>query len=193
MRKGKIIRKTKETDIIIEINLDGSGNYEVKTDIGFLSHMLELFSKFSGIDSKIKAKGDIEVDTHHLVEDVGICLGECIKQALGDKKGIRRFGFSSMPMDETLVNISVDISGRPFLVFNVPDIRKKESVLEIEDIKEFFNGFVNHSGITLHINFVYGKNLHHINEAIFKGVALSLKEAMKKEGKSTPSTKGRID
>jgi len=193
MRKGNIQRKTKETEIEIDVNLDGKGNYKIETNFPFLSHMLELFAKFSGIDIKIKAKGDIEVGPHHLVEDTGICLGQVIKQALGDKKGISRFGFSSMPMDETLINISVDISGRPYLVFNVPDIGKKEDILEIGETKEFFVGFVNHSGITLHINFLYGSNLHHINEAIFKGVSFALKQAIKKKGEKLPSTKGKID
>lgn len=193
MRKGKIERKTRETEIKIEVDLEGKGNYKIETNYGFLTHMLELFSRFSGIDIKLEAKGDIEVDTHHLVEDTGICLGQAIKEALGDKKGIRRYGFSSLPMDETLVNVSLDISGRPFLVFNVPDFGSKDNSLKISDVKEFFKAFVNHSGVTLHINFVYGENLHHINEAIFKGVAFALKEAVKIEGKSLPSTKGKID
>lgn len=193
MRKGKIERKTKETDIKVELNLDGKGKYKVNTNYGFLTHMLELFFKFSSIDAEIRAKGDIEVDTHHLIEDTGICIGQAIKKALGDKKGIKRFGFSSMPMDETLINISLDISGRPFLVFNVPDMGRKEGIFEIADTKEFFAGFVNHAGITLHINFVYGKDLHHINEAIFKGVGFALKQALEIEGKKLPSTKGKID
>jgi len=155
--------------------------------------MLELFSKFSNFDLKIKAKGDIEVDNHHLVEDTGICLGSAIKEALGDKKGIKRFGFSSTPMDEVLVNISLDISGRPYLVFNVPIIKGREGSFEIEDSKEFLKGFVNHLGLTLHINLVYGDNLHHILEGIFKGIGLALKEAVKIEGKKLPSTKGKID
>ncbi|HOK56217.1 MAG TPA: imidazoleglycerol-phosphate dehydratase HisB [bacterium] len=192
-RKKKFKRKTKETDIEIEINLDGKGDSEIETPIGFLNHMLELFSKFSNFDLKIKAKGDIEVDNHHLVEDTGICLGSAIKEALGDKKGIKRFGFSSTPMDEVLVNISLDISGRPYLVFNVPIIKGREGSFEIEDSKEFLKGFVNHLGLTLHINLVYGDNLHHILEGIFKGIGLALKEAVKIEGKKLPSTKGKID
>ena len=150
MRKAKIERKTRETEIKIEVNLEGKGNYKIETNYGFLTHMLELFSRFSGIDIKLKAKGDIEVDTHHLVEDTGICLGQAIKKALGDKKGIRRYGFSSMPMDETLINVSLDISGRPFLVFNVPDFGSKDNSFKISDAKEFFKAFVNHSGITIH-------------------------------------------
>lgn len=192
-RKGFLKRKTKETEIEVEVNLEGKGNYKIETPVGFLNHMLELFSKFSGFDLKIKAKGDIDVDTHHIVEDTGICLGSAIKEALGDKKGIRRFGFSSVPMDEALVNISIDISGRPYFVFNVPIIKGREGSFEIEDAKEFLKGFVNHLGLTLHINLVYGENLHHIIEGIFKGLALALKEAVKIEGKDIPSTKGKID
>ncbi|MCM8786214.1 MAG: imidazoleglycerol-phosphate dehydratase HisB [Candidatus Omnitrophica bacterium] len=192
-RKGIFKRKTKETDIEIEINLDGEGNYNIDTSVGFLNHMLELFSKFSSFDLKIKGKGDIEVDTHHIVEDVGISLGSVIKEALKDKKGIKRYGFSSVPMDEVLVNISLDISGRPYLVFNVPFIKGREGSFEIEDAKEFLKGFVNHLGLTLHINLIYGENLHHILEGIFKGLGLALKEAVKIEGKKLPSTKGKID
>lgn len=193
MRKASLKRKTKETEIEIEVNLDGKGNYKIETPVGFLNHMLELFSKFSNFDLKIKAKGDIDVDTHHIIEDTGICLGSVINKALGDKKGIKRFGFSSTPMDEVLVNISLDISGRPYLVFNVPNIKGREGAFEIEDAKEFLKGFVNHLGLTLHINLIYGENLHHVVEGIFKGLALSLKEAVKVEGKKIPSTKGKID
>ncbi len=192
-RKGVVKRKTKETDIEIEINLDGNGNYKIETPIGFLNHMLELFSRFSNFDLKIKAKGDIEVDEHHIIEDTGICLGSAIKEALGDKKGIKRFGFSSTPMDEVLVNISLDISGRPYLVFNVPFVKGREGSFEIEDAREFLKGFVNHLGLTLHINLVYGDNLHHVLEGVFKGLGLALKEAVKIEGKKLPSTKGKID
>jgi len=192
-RKGILKRETKETKIEIEMNLDGKGNYKIDTPLPFLNHMLELFSRFSNFDLKIKAKGDIEVDTHHLVEDTGICLGAVIKKALGEKKGIKRFGFASIPMDEVLVNVSLDISGRPYLVFNVPFIKGREGCFEIEDAKEFLKGFVNHLGLTLHINLVYGENLHHVLEAIFKGLAISLKEAVKIEGEKLPSTKGKID
>ncbi|MCM8772473.1 MAG: imidazoleglycerol-phosphate dehydratase HisB [candidate division WOR-3 bacterium] len=192
-RKANFKRKTKETEIEVEVNLDGKGNFEIYTPIGFLNHMLELFSKFSCFDLKIKAKGDIEVDTHHLVEDTGICLGSVINKALGDKKGIKRFGFSSIPMDEVLVNISLDISGRPYLVFNVPFIKGREGSFEIEDAKEFLKGFVSHLGVTLHINLIYGENLHHILEGIFKGLGLALKDAVKIEGDDIPSTKGKID
>lgn len=192
-RKSKVERKTKETDISLEVNLDGEGKSDIFTGVGFLDHMLTLLSRFSGVDIAIKGTGDTHVDTHHTVEDTGICLGEAIKKALGDKKGITRFGFSSAPMDEALINTSLDISGRPLLVFNVPDMKGREGSFEIGDTKEFLKGFTTHSGITLHINFMYGDNLHHINEAIFKSLALALKEAVKAEGTTIPSTKGSID
>lgn len=192
-RKAKIERKTKETEIELAITLEGKGVYGISTGVGFLDHMLELFSKFSRADIKIKAKGDLQVDTHHLIEDAGICLGQALKKAAGDKKGIKRFGFASMPMDETLVQTSVDISGRPLLVFNVPFVKGREGSFDIEDSKEFLRGFVVHSGITLHINLIYGDNLHHINEAIFKSLGLAVKEALEKEGDVILSTKGMID
>ncbi|HPP30565.1 MAG TPA: imidazoleglycerol-phosphate dehydratase HisB [bacterium] len=192
-RKAKIRRETKETDISIELNLDGKGKSDISTGIGFFDHMLTLLSRFSGIDIRIKAKGDISVDTHHTVEDTGICLGEAIKKAMGEKKGIRRFGFASVPMDEVLVNTSLDISGRPLLVFNVPSIKGREGSFEIEDTKEFLKGFTIHTGITIHINLIYGDNLHHINEAVFKSIGLALKDAVKIEGGDIPSTKGRLD
>ena len=192
-RKAKVERKTKETEISLAINIDGSGKGEIETGVGFLDHMLTLFSRFSGMDIRIKARGDLEVDTHHTIEDAGICLGEALKKALGEKKGIRRFGFASTPMDETLVNTSLDISGRPLLVFNVPYIKGREGSFEIEDTKEFLKAFTTHSGITIHINLVYGDNLHHVNEAIFKSLALALKDALKIEGSDVPSTKGCLD
>lgn len=192
-RKAKIERKTKETDISIEVNLDGQGCCNVFTGVGFLDHMMDLLARFSSIDVGMKAKGDLQVDTHHLVEDAGICMGQAVKKALGDKKGIKRFGFASAPMDETLVNTSLDISGRPLLVFNVPFVRGREGSFETEDAKEFLRGFATHCGITLHINLAYGENLHHINEAVFKSLALALKDALKIEAGVLPSTKGKID
>jgi len=192
-RKSEIKRITKETQIELSINLEGKDGSNISTGVGFFDHMLELFSKFSGITLCIKATGDIHVDNHHLIEDTGICLGQALKKALGDKKGIKRFGFASTPMDETLLNTSIDISGRPTLVFNVPFIKGREGSFEIEDTKEFMHGFVIHSGITLHINLQYGENLHHVNEAIFKSLGIALKDAIKTEGTELPSTKGLID
>ncbi|MDD3726506.1 MAG: imidazoleglycerol-phosphate dehydratase HisB [Candidatus Ratteibacteria bacterium] len=192
-RIAKVKRKTKETDISLDIDIDGSGKGDISTGIGFLDHMLTLLAKFSGIDITIRAKGDVDVDTHHTIEDTGICLGDAIKKALGDRKGIKRFGFASVPMDEVLVNTSLDISGRPLLVFNVPYIKGREGSFEAEDTKEFLKGFTTHSSITLHINLAYGDNLHHINEAIFKSLGLALKGAIKTEGTDIPSTKGCLD
>lgn len=192
-RRAKIERKTKETDISIEINLDGEGACKVSTGVGFLDHMLDLLSRFSCIDMDIRAEGDLHVDTHHTVEDLGICLGQAVKKALGDKKGIRRFGFSSTPMDEVLINTSLDFSGRPALIFNVPFVPGREGSFETEDTREFIKGFVTHGGLTLHINMMYGDNLHHVNEAIFKSLALALRDSLKIEGTGIPSTKGSID
>ena len=192
-RKADIERKTKETEIEIGLSLEGKGTSSISTGDGFLDHMLDLFSRFSGIDVTLKARGDLHVDSHHLVEDAGICLGQALKKAMGDKKGIRRFGFASMPMDETLVNTSLDISGRPFLVFNVTFVKGREGSFDTEDAREFLRALATHSGITLHVNLVYGENLHHVNEAIFKSLGLALREALRIEGSALPSTKGVID
>ena len=197
-READISRKTKETDITLSLCLDGKGNAQVETGVGFLDHMLDLLAKFSGFDLRIQAKGDLQVDTHHLVEDTGICLGKAFKKAVGDKSGITRFGFASAPMDEVLVQVSLDISGRPYLKFGVPVIKGREGSFETEDAEEFLKGFVIHSGITLHVNLSYGDkglspNLHHVNEAVFKGLGLALKQAVKIEGVGIPSTKGSID
>jgi len=192
-RKTTIERKTKETEIVIRILLDGRGLCSISTGVGFLDHMLELFARFSHIDIDMKATGDLQVDTHHLIEDTGICLGQALKKALGDKKGIKRCGCSCLPMDEVLVNTCLDISGRPFLVFNVPIVKGREGSFEVEDTREFLRGWVVHSGITLHVNLAYGDNLHHINEAIFKSLGIALKQAIKIQGAELPSTKGIID
>ena len=193
-RKATIKRETSETKIALSLELDGKGKGEVKSPIGLLNHMLNLFAKHGLFNLKIVACGDIEVDQHHLSEDLGICLGEAIKKALGDKKGICRFGFAMLPMDEALVAISIDISGRPFLSYNVPK-RRRKGEFDTELLEEFFKGLVNHSGITLHINLLYGENLHHIIEAIFKGLARTLDQATKIDQRiksSIPSTKGSI-
>jgi len=154
---------------------------------------LTLFACFSGIDLTVKGKGDLHVDEHHLVEDAGICLGQAIRKALGDRAGIVRFGFASAPMDETLVEVSLDISGRPFLAFNVPTIPGREGSFETDDAREFLKGLVNHCAVTLHVTLQAGDNLHHVNEAVFKGLALAFKQAVKVEGRRTPSTKGSLD
>lgn len=192
-RQAEITRKTKETYIRLKLDLEGEGNSNIKTGLGFLNHMLELLTQFSGLDLYVRAKGDLEVDEHHLIEDAGICLGQALKKSLGAKKGINRFGFASLPMDETLIQVSLDISGRPYLAFNIPKIRGKKNRFDTENTKEFLKGLINHSGITLHINHLSGDNLHHVNEAIFKGLALALKQAISRSGERLPSTKGKID
>lgn len=184
-------RKTKETDIRLDINLDGEGKYSIDTGIAFFDHMLELFSRHSMIDLKIKAKGDLEVDSHHTVEDVGIVLGQALKEALGDKAGIIRYGACLMPMDETLSEIIVDISGRSFLRYTVKVPYEQVGNFETPLVEEFFAAFVREAGITLHINNRYGDNVHHIIESVFKGLALALRSAILQNPNSTaiPSTK----
>jgi imidazoleglycerol-phosphate dehydratase len=196
MRKTQLTRKTKETDISIKLNLDGKSITKINTGIAFLDHMLTLFSKHGSFDIELKAKGDIDVDAHHLVEDTGIVLGSCIKKALGEKLGITRYGFASIPMDDTLAEASLDISGRPYLVYNVimdkKTIGKEKEKYEL--YKHFFYSLVINSGITLHINLKYGDNFHHNMEAIFKAFARALKESVNIDPKTKgiPSTKGRL-
>jgi imidazoleglycerol-phosphate dehydratase len=197
MRKAKIDRRTKETKIQVELNLDGKGNYEINTPIPFLNHMLELMAKFACIDLKIKASGDIRIDNHHTTEDLGISLGQAIKKALGKKEGIFRYGFSLVPMDEALSEISLDLSNRPYLAFNVKfkrETTKKIGEFNFELIEDFFRALCINAGITLHINLRYGKNNHHIAESMFKGFGVTLREAVKinPKLKGIPSTKGRI-
>lgn len=191
MREEKIYRKTKETEINVKINIDGVGEYNINTPVGFLNHMLETFSKHSLIDLEIYAKGDIEVDYHHIIEDIGICMGEALNKALGNKENIKRFGWSVVAMDEALVLSSVDISGRPFLNWDVKLKKEKLGNIDTELFKEFFNSFVNTAKITLHIKLLSGSNSHHIIEAIFKSVSKSIAQAIKidKKIKGVPSTK----
>jgi len=174
MRKATVKRKTKETDISAEMNIDGSGKRTVQTSIPFLDHMLELLAQHGLFDITLKAKGDIEVDYHHTVEDIGICLGECFKSALGDLKGIKRYGESTVPMGESLGSVVLDICNRPSLAFNTPLVAGKVGTFDIELVKEFFSAFTQKSGISLHINVTYGDNTHHIIEAIFKAFARAL-------------------
>jgi len=193
-RKATIKRETAETKINLSLNIDGTGTSAIKSPLPFLNHMLTLFAKHGLFDLKIVASGDVEVDQHHLTEDLGICLGEAIKKSLGDKKGIRRYGFVLLPMDEALASISLDISGRPFLSLKVPE-RRRKGEFDTEVLKEFLKGFINHSGITLHINLLSGENFHHIMEAIFKGLAKALDSATGIDPRiktSIPSTKGKI-
>lgn len=193
MRESKIVRKTSETDICLSLKLDGKGEAKVDTGCGFLDHMLTLFAKHGKMDLSVSCKGDTEVDYHHTVEDIGITLGQAFLEALGDKKGITRFGSMAMPMDETLVLSAVDISGRAHLTFEASVPTEGIGDFDAELCKEFWLGFVRNSGITLHIHEICGENSHHIIEGIFKSVARSLKQAVsidKAFADEIPSTKG---
>jgi len=193
MRIAKVNRKTKETSIEAEVNLDGKGIYKIDTGIGFLNHMLEQLSKHSLVDINLKAKGDLHIDLHHTTEDSGIVIGEAIAKALGDKKGIKRYAHAYIPMDETLSRVSLDISNRPYLVWNVKLKVEKLGEMDTELFKEWFQAFSQSAGITLHIENIYGDNSHHIIESCFKGLARALRFALEKDaraGDSLPSTKG---
>ena len=194
-RKAKILRKTKETNISVEVNLDGKGKYQIKTKIGFLDHMLEQLAKHSLIDMKINAKGDTHIDLHHTTEDTGIAIGEAIKKAAGNRKGIKRYATTNIPMDETLTRVSLDISNRPYLIWNVDLKVEKLGEMDTELFKEWFQAFSQAAGITLHVENIYGDNSHHKIESCFKALARSLKEALeidKRIKNSIPSTKGSI-
>lgn len=193
-RQAEIKRKTKETDIELKFNIDGNGKYEIDTGIPFLTHMLELFAQHGVFDLAIKASGDLNVDLHHTVEDIGIVLGQTFKKALGDKKAIKRYSSVSLPMDEALAEISLDISGRAYLNYKVDLPYESIGDFEIILVEEFLNAFVRESGLTLHIRQIKGSNTHHIIEAIFKGLAKALDEATQidKRIADVPSTKGRI-
>jgi len=193
-RKADIKRKTNETDIAVEINLDGAGKSGIDTGIGFLNHMLNLFSKHGLFDMNISAKGDLEVDAHHTVEDVGITLGCALKKALGDKCSIKRYGTSYVPMDEALVMTVMDLSGRPFLVFDAIFSVDKVGEMDTELVEEFFRAFAFNAGINLHIKVLHGSNCHHIIEAMFKSLGRALDEATKVDEriKGVMSTKGML-
>lgn len=193
-RQSQISRETKETKIQLSLNLDGNGNSNIDTGIGFLDHMLELFAKHGFFDLEVQAKGDLHVDAHHTTEDVGICLGQAFHQAVGDKVGMVRFGSFNVPMYETLARVDLDICGRPFLHYKTPLEFGKVGEFDIELTEEFFHGFVNNSGTTLHINVPYGTNQHHIIEAIFKAVAKALDIATQTDNRITGihSTKGSL-
>jgi len=193
MRIAKVNRKTKETSIEAEVNLDGKGVYKIDTGIGFLNHMLEQLSKHSLVDINLKAKGDLHIDLHHTTEDSGIVIGEAIAKALGDKMGIKRYAHAYIPMDETLSRVSLDISNRPYLVWNVKLKVEKLGEMDTELFKEWFQAFSQSAGITLHIENIYGDNSHHIIESCFKGLARALRLALEKDARvadSLPSTKG---
>ncbi|MEW6161882.1 MAG: imidazoleglycerol-phosphate dehydratase HisB [Nitrospirota bacterium] len=195
MRTAKVERKTKETDIKLTINLDGKGQYSIDTSIPFLDHMLSLMCKHGIFDMKMKAKGDIHIDFHHTVEDIGIVLGKAVKQALGDMRGISRFGQATVPMDEALASVSLDISGRPYLVYKV-EFPKKSKIKNFDPdlIEDFLQAFVSNSGITLHVESQYGRNTHHIIEAIFKALGRALRNAVSIDPriKGIPTTKGKL-
>ncbi len=195
MRTAKIERKTKETDIKLTLNLDGKGQYSINTSIPFFDHMLSLMCKHGIFDMKLKAKGDIEIDYHHTVEDIGIVFGKAVKQTLGDMKGISRFGQATVPMDEALASVSIDISGRPYLVYRVA-FPKKSKIKNFDPdlIEDFLQAFVSNSGITLHVESPYGRNTHHIIEAIFKALGRALRNAVYIDPriKGIPTTKGQL-
>lgn len=195
MRIAKVGRKTKETDIKLSINLDGGGKYTIDTSIPFMDHMLSLMSKHGLFDMKIKARGDIDVDYHHTVEDIGIVLGKAVKQALGNMKGISRYGQASVPMDEALAAVSLDISGRPYLVYRV-GFPKKSKIKNFDSdlIEDFLQAFAGNCSVTLHVESPYGRNTHHIIEAIFKALGRALRQAVSIDPrvKGVPSTKRRL-
>ena len=190
MRKGIVIRNTLETKIKVEINLDGTGEAKIDTGVGFLDHMLTLMAFHGKFDLTILAKGDLCVDDHHTIEDIGICLGEAFKEAIGDRRGIRRYSTVYIPMDESLAYTSIDISNRPYLVFNVNFSDEKIGNMSTQMFKEFFRAFVNESRITLHINLLYGENDHHKIEAVFKSFTRALKEGSEIISKEVSSSKG---
>jgi len=195
MRTGKVNRATKETEVAVTVNLDGSGRAEVATGIGFLDHMLELLARHSRMDIGLKAKGDLHVDQHHTTEDIGIVLGQAVKQALGDMRGITRYADVHVPMDETLSRVAIDISGRAVLVFRVDFPRDKIGEFDVDLVREFFQAFASNAGVTLHVEMLYGDNAHHVAESCFKGLARALRAAVALDPAAKdeiPSTKGNL-
>ena len=190
MRKAKETRKTNETEITVSINLEGKGESDINTGIGFFDHMLELLAFHGQLDLNVLAEGDLNVDTHHTVEDIGLTLGKAFKEALKDKKGINRYSYIYLPMDEALSRVVLDISGRPYLMYKVDFKYSRVGDMEVQSFKEFFNAFVNESKLTLHIENIYGENDHHIIESIFKGFGRSIKNAVEITSDKTQSTKG---
>ena len=195
MREARVTRTTKETDISVSLNLDGSGQYTINTGIGFLDHMLEQLSRHSLIDLTVEAKGDLHIDFHHTTEDVGICIGEAVAEALGDRKGITRYGSAVIPMDETLTEVALDLSNRPYLIWKVNFSKPKLGDMDTELFKEWFQAFAQAAGATLHVWNKYGDNNHHIVESCFKGLAGSLRTAIEidpRKADAVPSTKGKL-
>ncbi len=195
MRAASVDRRTNETDVSVSLSLDGAGKAAVATGIGFLDHMLELFARHALFDLEVKVAGDLQVDQHHTAEDTGIALGQALAQALGEKKGIRRYADVHLPMDETLTRVALDISGRPFLVFRTTFPTEKIGAFDTELVREFFQAFAVNAGLTLHVETLYGDNSHHIAESCFKGLARALRAAVavepREEGR-VPSTKGAL-
>lgn len=195
MRMGEITRRTSETDVAVKLVLDGTGKAEIATGVGFFDHMLDLLARHALIDLTVKVKGDTHIDDHHTVEDTGIALGEALKAALGDKRGITRYADVHLPMDETLTRVAIDVSGRPFLVFRTQFVTQKIGTFDTELVREFFQAFAMNAGITLHVETLYGDNAHHIAESCFKGLARALRQAAQvdpREGGRVPSTKGAL-
>jgi imidazoleglycerol-phosphate dehydratase len=195
MRRATVTRRTAETDVTVTIVLDGTGTAHVSTGVGFLDHMLDLLARHALIDLDVTAKGDTQVDFHHTTEDVGIVIGQALRQALGDLKGIRRYADVHLPMDETLTRVALDISGRPFLVWRTEFPAAKVGDFDTELVREFFQGLATHAGVTLHVETLYGANAHHIAESCFKGVARALRTAVEIDPRTKdaiPSTKGRL-
>lgn len=195
MRQATITRKTTETSVSASVSLDGTGTYDMKTGVGFFDHMMEQLARHSLIDMKIEAKGDLHIDDHHTVEDCGIALGQAVAKALGDRKGIRRYASSDLPMDEALTRCAIDVSGRPFLIFKVNFPRQKIGTFDTELVREWFQAFAMNAGITLHIENAYGENAHHIAESCFKALARALRVAIEIDSRQKdviPSTKGTL-
>lgn len=195
MRTATVERNTKETKIRVEVNLDGSGTYDVATGVGFLDHMLEQLSRHSLIDLTVKAEGDLHIDFHHTTEDTGIAIGEAVTRALGDRKGIARYGSALIPMDETLTRVALDCSNRPYLIWRVEFTKPKLGDMDTELFKEWFQAFAQAAGITLHVDNLYGENNHHIVESCYKGLARALRSAIEidpRKADAVPSTKGTL-
>lgn len=192
VRKAKVERKTSETDISVSLNVDGSGEYQISTGVGFLDHMLELFARHGSFDLTVKCDGDTHIDAHHTAEDIAIVLGDAFSKALGDKRGIRRYGFFLLPMDETLIECAVDFSGRTYLNFDAAIPGYRVGDFDTELVEEFWKAFADRAAVNLHIVKRYGRNTHHIIEGIFKCVARSVKDAVVVESDRIPSTKGKL-
>lgn len=193
-RRATTVRTTTETDVRVNLALDGTGRSQIQTTIPFLDHMLSLLAKHGFFDLTIRAKGDTEIDDHHTVEDIGIVLGDALKQALGTKAGVRRFGWASVPLDETLAQVTVDLSGRPYLVYHVPLGHRRIKTFDLGLFEDFFQAFVTHAAMNLHVNVLYGRNPHHVMEAVFKALAKALDQATGLDSRVTGvlSTKGRL-